>query len=210
MLKRYEEALADFDRAIAIDEKYTWAIAHRGQTYGAMQRYEEALADFDRAIVLDEKSAWVIAGRGLVYLLLKRYEEALADFNQAIALDDSDDGYRFGRALVHLGIDQMDAFRNDLLCAIRLAQASLRNSPDDWDTKFSLAFYKLANDDVDSEAYFDQLISTCSLAHILAAKEGLDILILLQPSNEFSQRLLSKMLIYIVKLRSLIVDKSSS
>lgn len=53
-MQRYEEALADFDRAIALDKQDSWVIALRGLTYRQMQRYEEALADFDCAIALDE------------------------------------------------------------------------------------------------------------------------------------------------------------
>ena len=50
---RYEEALADFTRAIELDPADAWAIASRGQTYRLMGRYDEALADFTRAIELD-------------------------------------------------------------------------------------------------------------------------------------------------------------
>jgi hypothetical protein len=35
-LKRYDDALADFNRAIELDRNYTWAIAARSQTYAAM------------------------------------------------------------------------------------------------------------------------------------------------------------------------------
>ncbi len=49
MMGKYTEALADFDRAIALDEKYAWTIARRGETYRLMGKYPEALADFDRA-----------------------------------------------------------------------------------------------------------------------------------------------------------------
>ena len=41
---RYEEALIDFNRAIEIDPKYTWAITLRGRTFQQMGRDEEALA----------------------------------------------------------------------------------------------------------------------------------------------------------------------
>ncbi len=92
-MERYEEALADFDRAIALDEKIAWAIAQRGVTYQLMKRYEEALADFDRAIALNEKMDWAIASRGETYQLMERYEEALADFDRAIALDENCLGY---------------------------------------------------------------------------------------------------------------------
>ena len=83
-----EEALADFDRAVALDEKFgSGAIARRGETYRLMKRYEEALADFDRAVALDESDAGAIAERGDIYRLMGRSQQALADFNRIIALD---------------------------------------------------------------------------------------------------------------------------
>ena len=88
LMKRYEDAWADFDCAIALDEKMTQVIANRGWANQSLKRYEEALADFDRAIALDEKYAWAFAQRGVTYQSLKRYEEALADFDRAIALDE--------------------------------------------------------------------------------------------------------------------------
>lgn len=80
----YEEALADFNRAIKLDSKYSWAFAERGKTYQNMKRYTEALADFNRAIELDPKNDWAIAGREETYHLMEKYQEALADFNRAI------------------------------------------------------------------------------------------------------------------------------
>jgi len=50
---RYEEALADFNRAIELDPGDPEHIAGRGQTYQAMGRYDEAQADFSRAVELD-------------------------------------------------------------------------------------------------------------------------------------------------------------
>ena len=89
-MKKHEEALADFNRAIELDEKDKWAIANRGETYRLMEKYEEALIDFNRAIELDEKYAWAIAVRGLTYSLMGKYDEALADSTRAIELDEKD------------------------------------------------------------------------------------------------------------------------
>ena len=58
---RYDEALADLNRAIELDPSRDWIIADRGETYRAMGRYDEALADFNRAIELDPSDAEVIA-----------------------------------------------------------------------------------------------------------------------------------------------------
>jgi tetratricopeptide (TPR) repeat protein len=84
LMERYQEALQDFDRAIELNPKYTWAITNRGETYGLMERYQEALQDFDRAIKLKPKYYWAIANRGYIYRLMERYQEALQDFDHAI------------------------------------------------------------------------------------------------------------------------------
>lgn len=83
---KYDEAIAYFTEAIALNPDYAWAIAHRGETYCGMKRYSEAVGDFNRAVELNP-TAWNYAHRGAVYRKLYRYEEALGDFNQAIALE---------------------------------------------------------------------------------------------------------------------------
>ena len=87
LARNYEQALADFNRAIDLKPQYADALAGRGETYRFMDRYEEALADFNRAIDLDPEDPWVIVSRGETYRSMDRYEEALADFNRAIDLD---------------------------------------------------------------------------------------------------------------------------
>jgi tetratricopeptide (TPR) repeat protein/energy-coupling factor transporter ATP-binding protein EcfA2 len=86
---KYAQALADYDRTIALDENYVWAIAHRGYTYQLMKNYQQALLDFDRAITLDENYIWAIAQRGHTYQLMKNYQQALLDFDRAISLDEN-------------------------------------------------------------------------------------------------------------------------
>jgi tetratricopeptide (TPR) repeat protein len=85
---QYDEALADFDRAIALDDTLAWALACRGETHRLMGQYDAALADFDRAIALDEKFAWALACCGETYRRIGKYDAALADFDRAIALDE--------------------------------------------------------------------------------------------------------------------------
>src|SRR5918999_1680126 len=97
-LGRYDEALADFNRAIELDPDRAWAIASRGQTYQALRRFDEALADFARAIELDPDRDWAIADRGETYRLAGRFDEALADFARALELDPDD-----GWAIAHRG-----------------------------------------------------------------------------------------------------------
>ncbi len=84
---RYDEALADSNRAIELNPSNAKAIAFRAQTHQTMGRYGEALADLDRAIELDPGYFSAIGGRGENYRLMGRYDEALADFSRAIELD---------------------------------------------------------------------------------------------------------------------------
>ena len=63
----YDQALADYDRAIELDAANTWAFLGRGDTYQAMGRYDQALADYDRAIELDATFSGAIANRGATY-----------------------------------------------------------------------------------------------------------------------------------------------
>jgi tetratricopeptide (TPR) repeat protein len=98
VMGRYDQALADFNRAIEVDPEDAWAIGSRGQTYRLMGRYDEALADLNRAIELDPDQDWVIAERGETYRLVERYDEALADLDRAIELYPGDDDYIMKRA----------------------------------------------------------------------------------------------------------------
>jgi tetratricopeptide (TPR) repeat protein len=87
--RRYEEALADLNRALELEPHDTLAPASRGVTYWLMGRYEEALADLNRVLELEPHDTWALANRGLTYQLMGRYEEALADFGRALELDPS-------------------------------------------------------------------------------------------------------------------------
>jgi tetratricopeptide (TPR) repeat protein len=84
----YEEALADFNRAIELDPYFAGAYDNRGITYYLMGENDLSLADFNRAIELNPDYSMTYGNRGeLYYRRFHDNERALADFNQAIALD---------------------------------------------------------------------------------------------------------------------------
>ncbi len=49
-LKRFEEAVASYDRALMLRPDYVEALNNRGNTLKALTRFEEALASYDRAL----------------------------------------------------------------------------------------------------------------------------------------------------------------
>jgi tetratricopeptide (TPR) repeat protein len=56
-MQRYDEALAQFNRAIEADPDFGATYANRGILHDRMGRYERALADYRRAIELDPEVA---------------------------------------------------------------------------------------------------------------------------------------------------------
>jgi tetratricopeptide (TPR) repeat protein len=117
---RYDDALADFSRAIELDPKRIWAIAHRGATYREMKRYDDALADLNRAIELDPKRIWAIADRGATYREMERYADALADFSRAIELDPTADWAFAARGATYRLVERYDDALADFSRAIEL------------------------------------------------------------------------------------------
>ena len=85
-LKRFEEALASYDRALALRPDYVEALANRGVTLHELKRFEEALASYDRALAVRPDYAEAFVNRGVTLHELKRFEEALASYDRAIAL----------------------------------------------------------------------------------------------------------------------------
>jgi protein O-GlcNAc transferase len=71
-LKRYEEALTSYDRAIAIKPDYAEAYYNRGNALQELKRLEEALASYDRAIEIKPDYAEAYSNRGNALKELKR------------------------------------------------------------------------------------------------------------------------------------------
>ncbi len=85
-MKRYEEALKDFDQAIELNPKLDWAIARQGQTYLMLKRYNEALENFNCAINLRSDDDWYLYHRALAYQALNQVDKARVDLNNATKL----------------------------------------------------------------------------------------------------------------------------
>jgi tetratricopeptide (TPR) repeat protein len=87
VLDRHAEALASYERAIALKPEYPEALNNRGNALRALGRCEEALASFERAIALRSDYAEAYNNRGNALAALGRGEEALASYDAALALN---------------------------------------------------------------------------------------------------------------------------
>jgi hypothetical protein len=85
-LQRIDEALAAYERAIALKPDFVEALNNRGNILAGLKRHDEALASFDRALVLRPDFAEAHNNRGVTLYELRRFDEALASHDRAIAL----------------------------------------------------------------------------------------------------------------------------
>lgn len=86
-LSRIEEAVACFDKALAIDPHDAMSWCNKGGALVQMERYEAAMRCLDKAIEINPKLglAWINKGGALVDL--GQREEALTCYDKALALD---------------------------------------------------------------------------------------------------------------------------
>ncbi len=85
--KRFEEALAAYDRVLRVQPGMIAARVGRGGALRALDRAEEALAEYEQALVVDPNDADAWNVRGVLLRSLKRTDEALESLNRAVALE---------------------------------------------------------------------------------------------------------------------------
>src|SRR5262249_9688737 len=104
-LGRCEEALASYDRALAIRPDMPEAEFARGVVFRDQMRFEEAARCFDRAIELNRNDAvWGLYHmyRAEVLNQLGRFTEAFADVERCLRFAPDDDEVLFGVSLIEL------------------------------------------------------------------------------------------------------------
>jgi tetratricopeptide (TPR) repeat protein len=82
-----EQALAEFDQAIAIDPNNADALYNRGLLYQADKQHQSAIDDFTAASGLTPQRAEPLLGRAISRLALDRVREAAADLDEAAQAD---------------------------------------------------------------------------------------------------------------------------
>lgn len=89
----YAEAVAHFDRAIAISPDLGEAYLNRGVAEHHSNRRAEALADLEKALDLDANLTRAYNERGQIYLENKDPQKALVDFTESLRLKPTLEGY---------------------------------------------------------------------------------------------------------------------
>lgn len=85
-LRRFNEAIDDYDKAIALRPDYADAHNNRGNAVLELGKFEEAIRHYDRAIELKAGYADAYNNRGNALLKLGRFLEAIKSYDSAVEL----------------------------------------------------------------------------------------------------------------------------
>ena len=105
-MRRFNDALADFSRALALNPNVgiSRILVARGMTYQKMGQHNEAVADFDSVIARRNDRDSVQTAflyRGMTYMDMGQHNRALADINQVLEWDSSYDAALGVRAILY-------------------------------------------------------------------------------------------------------------
>ncbi len=110
---KYDEAIAEFDKAISLDPQYALAYCYRGMTYSLKEQHDLALADFNTAIELNPESILAYCNRGDIYFDKEQYELAIADYSKALELDPEDSSVWNSKGVC---LSRLDRYEEALEC----------------------------------------------------------------------------------------------
>lgn len=85
--KKYDLAMADFNKSIAVDPEYVESYNSRGQMYGMMGEMDLALDDFKRVIELSPNFDEAYNNIGVIYSMQEKPDEAVKYYEKAAEID---------------------------------------------------------------------------------------------------------------------------
>ncbi|MFB6982935.1 tetratricopeptide repeat protein [Streptomyces scopuliridis] len=116
----YEQALAEYDRSLALDPDEPITHYGRGLTHQLNGAYETALADLRRADELAPDTIWILEEYGETLRLVGRYEDAVDLLDRVLVLDPTDAYAVASRGVAQYALGRHAAALADLGRALEL------------------------------------------------------------------------------------------
>jgi tetratricopeptide (TPR) repeat protein len=161
---KYDEAVADYNRTLALDASDAGTYHNRGVAYYHLGKNAQAITDYNKALELKLDNAEVYNNRGAAYAALGKADSAIGDFTKAISLSPeyaeayNNRGTEYAKArmfeaaitdfdkAIQLKPDYVDAVRNREMAANDLrstratnAQQSMAGAEPSTDPEFYLS-----------------------------------------------------------------------
>jgi lipoprotein NlpI len=118
--RRFEEAMADYEAALALAPDLVEAHLSRGRLYEEGGLYDQAIADYAAIVALQPKEPAAYDARARAYFEAGQLKAALADFNTAISLAPIDANLYDRRGLVYYNLGDVDKAFADFSVALQI------------------------------------------------------------------------------------------
>lgn len=145
----YDKAIADYNKTIEINPKFSWPYHNRAVALGRLGRWDEAIVDYGRAIEIDQRYAEAYNGRAWAYCQIGNFEAAIVDANRALELKPNEANYFDTRAAAYAGLKRYEDALADYERAIKIL-------PEGWLYYGRGKIYKLMGDEAAAKADFDK------------------------------------------------------
>jgi tetratricopeptide (TPR) repeat protein len=97
-------AIADLNKAIAIDPNYALAYNYRGLAKNRLEDYRGAIADFNKCLEVNPNYVMAYYGRGFAKYFLQDYRGSIIDYTKSIELDPNFAANYYGRGLAKISL----------------------------------------------------------------------------------------------------------
>lgn len=125
--RKYQQAFADYDRAVSLDSDLSEAVAlNKAQAYAQQVNYDAALSQVKKALAISPNDGIVYQYRAMVHLSQGQYEAAVSDCNEAIALRPDLPSTYFTRGSAYASLNEPDKAIKDFTSAIVLSASGAK------------------------------------------------------------------------------------
>ena len=98
---RFEEAISEYQKAIALEPQYGWAWSNLGNTWLSVRKVEEARECYHRAIEIDPRDPTFHNNLGYAYSRQGKLDSARSEYERAVSLYPNYAAALFNLACIH-------------------------------------------------------------------------------------------------------------
>ncbi len=124
--KKLQEAIENFDRAIAIDPTYAKSYVYKGHIYFANDEFDKALQAYENAVNYIDNDDRLFQNLGTTRYKVQRYEAAVEAFDRSITLNEKSMEAHLGRALAYAKMERHEKAIADFDRALALDPSSAK------------------------------------------------------------------------------------
>ena len=103
--RQYEEAVAEFDKAIAINPDYDKAYYMKGYALTRLKRYADATSAYEKALEINPEDSRIIFALGKLYEAQGQGKKAISLYENALSVDSKNAKAAYSIGAVYVGWD---------------------------------------------------------------------------------------------------------